>query len=106
MNLRNYYRQDNNVFASMLRNHLGIRWEQKHDIEDFLRSNGYVVVKAVKYTKPARWWRLTVPFFILLCVLMLVTVPFKWMLTGYGKYNDASWIGRLWCGWNNKLGLI
>lgn len=106
MKMYNYRRKENDIVASQLRTYLGLPWERKQDIEDFLRSEGYSVWRYVKPVKNNIWWRLTFPFFILLCILMLIAIPFKWMLTGNGKYDDSKGVGKLWCAWNRKLDLV
>ena len=40
------------------------------------------------------WWRLTIPFFFLMWLLMAILMPFKWLLTGKWYY-DAEDFGLL-----------
>ena len=49
------------------------------------------------------WWRLTIPFFFLMWLLMAILMPFKWLLTGKWHYGPEDICMPLLRKWYYKL---
>ena len=49
------------------------------------------------------WWRLTIPFFFLMWLLMAILMPFKWVLTGEWFYGPEDLCMPLLRKWYCKL---
>jgi len=50
-------------------------------------------------------WRLTILFFFLFFILVIVSFPFKYLITGVAQYRYESKVGKLYRNWMVKLGL-
>lgn len=62
----------------------------------------------VKYQKPEPVkpiWRLTILFYWVFVLILLLLLPIKWILTGNRYYPEKSWQYRLYIFWTKKLGL-
>ncbi len=69
-----------------------------YDISDILQDKGLYIMQERIVTKP--WWiRLTLPFGLILFLILLVVLPFKFMITGNWKYK-LKWVQN----WFNALG--
>lgn len=75
-------KQDYYWTAIQLRKHLPqLQGVSAEDIADSLRGSGLGIV--VQKSKPIPFWvRLTLPFGLIFILLLLVTLPIKFMITG------------------------
>lgn len=65
----------------------------------------FTVLKFKKKEKQHPLWRLTAPFFFLAFILIVITMPFKYLFTGDGQYKFESRVGKFYRVWQIKLGL-
>jgi len=49
--------------------------------------------------------RLTIPFYFIFWLLLLLSIPIKWVFTGNGRYKYGEEIIRFLYNWKNKLNL-
>lgn len=68
------------------------------DIVDDLRGSGLGVIKQSSVPKPF-WIRLTLPFGILFFIVLIITLPIKFMITGTWGYK-CQWLTN----WFKALG--
>ena len=69
-----------------------------------LEESGYTVWKKKK-AKIHPWLRITLIFWALFFVLLLVCMPLNFMLTGSWGYNPEKRLFRFYTNWGEALGL-
>lgn len=73
----------------------------RNDISEWLVENG--IYKEVRKTTPGGFgWRLLFPVYFLFGVMMLISMPFKWLFTGTSDYSRKSWLGNFCDAWTAK----
>lgn len=105
MKLYKNRRIDRDSFSASLCRELKLDWSYKKKIEDFIIENGYRIYKEKIISKPNPIFRLTIPFYIILFVLMVIWMPLKWLVTGNWYYDTNGTIYLLFKKWQEKLGL-
>lgn len=104
MKLTSYKSADPNEVASKIVEKLtkegykNLDWKVREIIEEILQYD-YTVMKWTPITKPKPLWRLTIPFFLISWLLLIIFIPIKWMFTGTSYYDPKKFILRTHMKW-------
>lgn len=104
MKLTKYRRIDPMTFSSDLQHHLGLEFSYFGKIRDFIENERFVIVKWHKPTIGSPLFRLTVIVYILVYMIILISMPIKWLFTGKIYYEYNSKIIVFMVKWVRKLG--
>ena len=77
-------------------------WSYRNKVEDALR--GYRVVKFHKRGKSNVFIRLTAPLYLLMFLILVVCMPFKYIITGSVYYKWDSKALKFYRAWKEWLG--
>lgn len=105
MNLLRYKKVEPYELRKILDRYIGLTEYQK---EKLLRIDWFPFT-VIRYEKPEPVkpiWRLTILFYWLFLLVMLVLViPAKWIFTGKSYFSEKNWTYRVYTFWTKKLGL-
>lgn len=104
MNIFRYKQVRDYDVEQYFRKHLDLTVYQKQRIEDVIRSAPFDFISFEKEAAVFWPWRLTVIFFILFILLLWITMPIKWMLTGHGRYGQKSIALKVYRFWGKRIG--
>lgn len=65
----------------------------------------YYIFKKKDRIKTTFLWRLTIPFYIIYCLLAFLISPIKWIITGSGTENHRSIIYKIYRKWSEKINI-
>ena len=76
---------------------------QKSILTQTLEDLPYQFVSFEKPKKPNMFIRLTIPFFLIFWLLLILFMPIKWIITGNGTYDVKGNVYKLIKGWAKSL---
>lgn len=76
---------------------------QREKLDDFLQYYEYIILKRDAKIKQNSLIRLTSPFYLLSILLIFISMPFKWLLTGTSQYKRDSKFVTFMYKWKNIL---
>lgn len=102
--LYKYHRVNTEYFAKVLKAHLDLGYGYDDKINAFLIQGGYDLVQQHK-TKSHPMMRLTILFYLICYLLLLISMPFKYLFTGKLHYSYNGRVVIFMKTWQAKLGL-
>jgi len=76
---------------------------QNERLCDSLRNCPFVIYQNMGRVKTNFLWRMSYPFYILFLLLIIITSPIKWLLTGSSYMSEKT--QNFYYGWRSKMGL-
>ena len=70
---------------------------------EYLRFSGFKFYKKKELKKHNFLWRLTAPFYLVYCVLLIMAMPLKWMITG-NRYLPQKFLDNFHHKWEENMG--
>ena len=104
MNLLRYRELNPYEIRDLLDKCIGLTDYQK----DQLITTGWLPFHIIEYESPEPVkpvWRLTILFYWMFCLMLLLVIPLKWLLTGNRYFSEKHWIYNVYASWTKKLGL-
>lgn len=104
MNLLRYRELNPYEIRDLLDKCIGLTDYQK----DQLITTGWLPFHIIEYESPEPVkpvWRLTILFYWMFCLMLLLVIPLKWLLTGNRYFLEKHWIYKVYASWTKKLGL-
>lgn len=71
-------------------------------IEQHIKQN-YRLFKVIEKNKSNPLWRLTILFYFIFIILLVIAMPIKWLITGYQYYDSDSFVSKLQRKWYEKF---
>jgi len=105
MNIINYKKVTFYDVGEILEKELKLTDEQKWLLGGVLNNLPYTFVDLREPIPAVPILRLTIPFYFLFWVLLVLFIPIKWLFTGNGKYKYGEEIISFLYSWKNKLNL-
>ena len=102
MDLLGYNKVSPKTVADELAKELKLDWSANEKIKDYLDDN-YTIVDFRRRKKSNFLFRITGIFYLLLLLILLIWMPFKWILTGNAYYKFDSRFYRFRKAWADKL---
>ena len=91
MDLHRYKKSDTHVVARELKDYLGLDHAAGEKIKDFFwNQSRFTVMERIKQKPVKPLLRLTVPFYLIYWIVLLLAMPLKWLLTGKSDYSYES----------------
>ena len=103
MNLIKYKKLDNYEIRKILDQYIGLTDYQKEKLI-YIDWFPFSVIKYTEKEPVKPIWRLTILFYWIFCLLILLIHPVKWLLQGDMYFTERSVIYRLYNVWTKKLG--
>jgi hypothetical protein len=78
---------------------------QSCKLRDALKQMPYDVVDYKKPNPPSFVFRLTIAFYLLFCLCLILFMPFKWISTGSRYYSNEGLLMKIFKKWKRLLSI-
>lgn len=105
MNFSRLKQADDRDIEKWLKENLNITDYDYRKMRDneLIRFSPFYFYEQKKIKKHNFLWRLTAPFFLLFCLLVIIAMPFKWLITG-NRYLSQKFLDTFYYRWQEKMG--